>query len=37
MPSKIEATWVGLHASDKQTAIQSKEVCTQRWRIIIKR
>ena len=29
MPSKIEATWVGLHASDKQTAIQSKEVCTQ--------
>lgn len=24
MPSKIEATWAGLHASDKQTPVQSK-------------
>lgn len=38
LPSKIEATWVGLHASDKnKPAIQSKEVVLKRWRIIIKR
>lgn len=24
MPSKIEATWAGLHASEKQTTVQSK-------------
>lgn len=29
MPSKIEATWARLHASDKQTPVQSKEADTQ--------
>lgn len=29
MPSKIEATWAGLHASDKQTPVQPKEADTQ--------
>ena len=29
MPSKIEATWAGLHASDKQIPIQSKNAATQ--------
>lgn len=29
MPSKIEATWAGLHASDKQTPVQPKETDTQ--------
>lgn len=29
MPSKIEATWAGLHASDKQTPVQLKEADAQ--------
>ena len=29
MPSKIKATWAGLHVSDKQTPAQSKEADTQ--------
>lgn len=29
MPSKIKATWAGLHASDKQALIQSKEAGSQ--------
>lgn len=29
MPSKIETTWAGLHASDKQTTVQSKEADAQ--------
>lgn len=29
MPSKIKETWAGLHASDKQTSVQSKEADAQ--------
>ena len=31
MPSKIKVTWAGLHASDKQIPVQSKETDAQTW------